>query len=143
MLCIKHPSLIFTPGRCLLTPQCVLGSGLFLGVFAGRSPSPQALLCKATRNEPFPLLSAHSVFPVPCFPVEFIAIFKGLTFYLLSVLPIRGFTRAVLLFWFCPFQTFQLLRGASDPCRPLVTIWMDRWTDKVSLPGLTVSFHEK
>lgn len=74
------------PGRCLLTPQCVLGSGLFLGIFAGRSPSPQALLCKATGNEPFPLLSAHSVFPVPCFPVEFIAIFKGLTFYLLSVL---------------------------------------------------------
>lgn len=131
------------PGRCLLTPQCMLGSGLCLGIFAGSSPSPQALLRKAPGNEPFALLSAHFVFPAPSFPASLLPSLKGSHSIYCLCFSIKGFTRAVLLFWFCPFQTFQVLRGASDPCRPLVTIRMARWMDKGSLPGLTVSCHEK
>lgn len=45
----------------------VFGSGLFLSIFARRSPSPQTLPCKATGNGLFPLVLAHYVFHAPCF----------------------------------------------------------------------------
>lgn len=142
MLRIKHPSLILIPGAAFLLLSVCLALAFSASLLEVHPPhSPFSV--KPLEMSPFPC-SQHVLSSLRHpFLSSLLPSLKGFHFIYCLCFPIRGFTRAVLLFWFCPFQASQILRGASDPCRPLVTIWMDRWMDKVSLPGLTVSFHEK
>lgn len=104
------------PGGALLTLLPVLGSGLFFGIFAGRSPSPQALLCKVTGNGPFPLLLAHYVFPAPWFSVTLLPSLKG-----------SHWIDCHFFFWFCWFQNSQV---QEEHWTHAGLWWQLEWRDK-------------